>query len=99
MKEPKGSQNLIKWLKYAFYRWNKNKNRYSWLWCPVCDYDLNGDNDSFLKESKDLMYWFYKCKRCGCKSKWHLFTMMPMVDKHQKFKKNKKNIEKIKQKE
>lgn len=78
------SQSLLYYLKYAFYLWNKNKNRYSWLFCPICSHDLNGDNESFIRESKDRMYWYFKCANCGCKSKWHLYGPVPLPDSHQK---------------
>lgn len=65
MREPRGSKSLWKHICYAIFQWKKNRNRYSWLWCPVCRHDLNGDNDSFVKESKNRMFWYYKCANCG----------------------------------
>lgn len=61
---------LIKTFKY----WRAENKRDNWIYCPLCKHDLNGDNKSFIKD--DGKYWWYKCSKCGCKSKWY-FHMMP----------------------
>lgn len=67
---------LFSHLLKAYSEWRKDRNRTSWLYCPVCKHDLNGDDKSFLREKDN--HWFYKCANCGCKSKWGLLYLMPV---------------------
>jgi hypothetical protein len=76
-----GRYKLLPALVTTVKDWRANNKRYSWLYCPLCKHDLNGDNESFLKEDKD--YWYYKCSNCGCKSKW-LLDMLPIVVAYQR---------------
>ena len=87
MKKINPHDSLIKYLMYGYKLWKKQQNRYSWLWCPICSHDLNGDGDSFKGESKDHMFWNYKCANCGCNSKFGLWFPMPIIYSHQKFNK------------
>lgn len=70
------SKKLISRLVAAFKEWSKDRSRTSWLYCPVCKHDLNGDDKSFLRESDG--HWYYKCANCGCKSKWSLLYLAPV---------------------
>lgn len=83
----RGKASLWKYLKQGYQLWKNNQDRTSWLWCPICNHDLNGDNESFKGESKDHMFWNYKCANCGCKSKFGLWFPMPVIHSHQKFNK------------
>lgn len=64
------SRELIK----AFRHRKSERGRRSWLYCPLCHHDMNGDNESFIKD--DGKFWWYKCDNCGCESKWY-FHMLP----------------------
>jgi hypothetical protein len=77
-------KSLIKTLIEAYKTWKKEQSRYSWLFCPLCNHDLNGDDKSFVRESKNHMFWHYKCDRCGSKSKWHLYGPVPLPTSYQK---------------
>lgn len=79
MSKPK----LIAEIKNVTLNWWKQRKRSSWLYCPVCHHDLNGDEKSFLEEKND--HWYYKCARCGCKSKWSLAFLLPVVVEYQRF--------------
>lgn len=50
--------------------------RTSWLYCPHCRHDLNGDNDSFIGEA--AQHWFYLCAQCGVGSKFSLHFPVPV---------------------
>lgn len=67
----------------SYRHWKRENKRYSWLYCPLCHYDLNGDEDSFVKEDDDKMRWHFKCPQCSCTSTWHLYGMVPMVESQQ----------------
>jgi hypothetical protein len=67
---------LLPALTSTFKDWLKDQKRTSWLYCPICKHDLNGDNNSFLHEKDN--HWFYKCSNCGCKSKWSLSFLTPI---------------------
>lgn len=73
-------------------KWQRNNKRYSWLYCPACKHDLNGDNESYQFQrltnvnGQDECFWFYKCANCSCESQWLLDVFpMPVIYARQHF--------------
>lgn len=78
----------------------RDRNRKSWLYCPACHHDLNGDKESFMFErltninGQDESFWFFTCANCGCQSQWLLDAFpMPVVYARQYFDKELMRVE------
>lgn len=55
--------------------WFRRSKRTSWVYCPNCHRDLNGDNDSYVS---DRLYVRYTCAGCGVRSEWDFDAPVPI---------------------
>lgn len=51
--------------------------RTSWVWCPRCRRDLNGDDASFQRDDNGVVE--YVCATCGHRSKWLFDAPVPVL--------------------
>lgn len=49
--------------------------RTSWVYCPNCRRDLNGDNESFVEDNRLVRY---TCATCGFNSEWDFGAPVPL---------------------
>ncbi len=61
---------LLPALLETYRKWKVNNKRTSWLYCPICNFDINGSGNSLIKEKDN--YWYFKCTNCGGESKQSL---------------------------
>lgn len=59
-------------------RWWRDRGRASWIWCPNCRHDLNGDGYSFASHGMGQDLAYYTCATCGFKSKFDLEPPAPI---------------------
>lgn len=57
--------------------WKRKPKRTSWIWCPQCRHDLNGDDRSFTGYDTDGLAQ-YKCAACGFRSVFLLDAPVPI---------------------
>ena len=54
----------------GFFHWlskrDRKPTRTSWVWCPRCRHDMNGDNESFIQDVEGIV--LYRCAGCGHES-------------------------------
>lgn len=53
-----------------------NAKRSSWVYCPNCRRDLNGDNESFVDDMGGLVR--YTCTSCKANSEWLFDAPVPI---------------------
>lgn len=51
------------------------KDRTSWVWCPICGRDLNGDSESFVSDEEFVTY---QCATCASISIWDFDAPAPI---------------------
>lgn len=53
----------------------RKANRTSWIWCPQCRRDLNGDDASLVSDADTVRY---TCATCGFNSEFLLDAPVPI---------------------
>jgi len=52
-------------------------DRTSWIYCPVCRHDLNGDNESFVSMPDEVAT--FSCAACSHVSRWLMAAPVPLL--------------------
>jgi len=59
-------------------KWWRDRGGTSWIYCPKCHHDLNGDGYSFAQHGMGDHLAYYRCATCGLQSKFDLDAPVPL---------------------